>query len=178
MQRLLKAGVDVEETGGSGKNALAVAAENGREDAVDLLLDARANPNREFGYERLTPLMLAAKACKSGATSKLRSSGARVDSRSSDGRTALNFAAECSDSSVVTDLLMHGNARADVQDDSGRTALMRAAARGHQSTVDAILFWGKPDLDVRDRGGKTALQLARDGKHTAVAKKLETAGAE
>jgi ankyrin repeat protein len=144
---------------------------------VDLLLDARADPNREFGYERMTPLMLAAKACKSGAVAKLRFAGARVDQRSNEGRTALIYGAECSDAGVVTDLLMHGNARPDAQDDQGRTALMQAAARGHQSTVDAILFWGKPKLDLRDHGGRSALQLARDGRHEEVAKKLETAGA-
>ena len=118
------------------------------------LLDARANPNREFGYQRLTPLMLAAKACKNGPTSTCAPGGPRrLPAVGRPHRAQLRR--RVLDSSVVTDLLMsRRRAGRPSRTTSGRTALMRAAARGHQSTVDAILFWGKPKLDVRDRDGK------------------------
>jgi ankyrin repeat protein len=176
VERLLKEGVPVDIEGAGGYTPLAAAAEAGKDDVVDILLDARADPNREVGYQRLTPLMLAAKACKDGPIADLRFKGARLDYQASDGTTALMLAAECSNSSVAS-ALMSAGARDDRQDDSGRTALMRAAARGHQSTVGSILFSGHPKIDRRDRDGRSALDHARRGKHQEVVDKLIAAGA-
>lgn len=104
------------------------AAQSGRTDLCDLLLDAGAVVDvRAGGQQRLTPLMAAAQAGMTACCATLIARGASVHAADNHGRTALHLAVAAGRVSVVSLLLIHG-AAVNVEDRTGMLVLHVAAA--------------------------------------------------
>jgi ankyrin repeat protein len=90
LQRLLDAGANPNSDDGTGATALYLAVMCNNEEGVRLLLEHGADPG--VPYEGLTPLMSAASNQQLGILRKLINTGADLNSRDKDGRSALMHA--------------------------------------------------------------------------------------
>lgn len=112
--------------------ALHLAAHFGHGDAVDALLEARADVRAySDNHERNTALHAAlAGRATTRIVSRLLAAGADVNARAGGGYTPLHIAAFGGDVVMVNTLLAHG-ASAEARADDGRTALAIADEKGH-----------------------------------------------
>lgn len=90
VQRMLLAGADSNCHDASGASAVYLAVMYENEEAVRLLLEYGADPNKS--YEELTPLMFAAANQQLVILQRLINAGADLNCRDKDGRTALMHA--------------------------------------------------------------------------------------
>jgi ankyrin repeat protein len=115
---------------------LSLAAENGHEEVVELLLvrnDIQVNSKDNIGH---TPLSLAAFNGQEGVVKQLLArNDIQVNLGGSLGRTPLSLAAENGHEGVVKLLLTHKDIQVNSKDDIGRTPLARAAENGHDGVV-------------------------------------------
>ena len=111
---------------------LHLAAHFGHGDAVDALLEAKADVHARSTNGEGNMALHAALAGKSGAriVSRLLARGADVNARAAGGHTALHEAAFRGNLELTALLLAHG-ADATARNDEGQTPLDVAQARGH-----------------------------------------------
>jgi ankyrin repeat protein len=123
----------------NGISPLVCAAENGRADVVDALLDAGADVNKGTGYKRNdTPLLMASENGHTEVVRLLLNAGADVSRSDVDAITALGKAAREGHYQIVK-LLLEGGA--DVEGrayTSGTTAIQGAKAAGHTRIVELL----------------------------------------
>jgi ankyrin repeat protein len=124
----------------------------------------------------MTPLMSAAFSGKRDAVARVLQAGGKADMRSTDGKTALFFAAGWADASTVKTLLDAG-ARLDARTDDGLTATMIAAARGKAETLKALADAGA-NVSFANKWGETALLMAARAGDAEKVRILLTAGAQ
>jgi uncharacterized protein len=141
------------DAGGNPNRFLHAAINAGSIEAVQLMLDRRANPNL-LGDEGLTPIMIAAKATyRSGAqmSELLIKKGAKVNARASRGSTPLMFASwgvanHYEDEYVkVVKLLIKNGAKVNVKNQMGDSPLS-IAKRGN---------WNKIVTTLKSAGAKS-----------------------
>lgn len=153
-----------------GRTSLIWAAEDGHEDAVQLLLKWNANVNALDLHGR-TPLLQAAANGHKDVTKQLLAANAHIECRDFSGHTPLILAAKAGFDSVVRSLLEAG-ADLDVQEwRYGRTALSWAAERGDANTVE-ILLDGNAAVDLADKLHRTPMSWAAMDGHANVVKLL------
>ncbi|KAK0725920.1 ankyrin repeat-containing domain protein [Lasiosphaeris hirsuta] len=143
---------------GDFSNPLVGATSNGHGEIVELLLQARANPNVFGGRDGSTPLVNACLTLQSKYIDLLVRYGAVVDQKDPDEDTPLIVSALVGDNECVKVLL---NYRADINLGGKHhgSALHAAASRGHVETCKLLLDNGAA---VNKRGGPfdTVLQAA------------------
>jgi ankyrin repeat protein len=112
--------------------ALHLAAHFGHGDAVDALLEARADVRAYSDNHEANTALHAALAGRGGLriVSRLLAGGADVNARAGGGYTPLHIAAFEGDAATLNTLLAHG-AEAEARADDGKTALAIAEERGH-----------------------------------------------
>uniref|UniRef100_A0A0G4F844 Uncharacterized protein n=1 Tax=Chromera velia CCMP2878 TaxID=1169474 RepID=A0A0G4F844_9ALVE len=155
-------------SGWYGDTPLCVAAVNGHETVVRILIGAEANMERPM-----------CKAAGHGCVEIVKvflDSGAGIDNDGGEGPIALQEAATGGHVGVV-DLLLESGAEVDqCSYFSEETALMLAAGGGHKEVVRRLLE-ANAAVDFRDEGGKTALARAADAKALEVVELLASYGA-
>ena len=109
-------------------------------------------------YSILDPLALAGYFGAARAVRALIAAGEKIDTRYSDGRTALYVAVLRRKRSVV-DVLLAAGVDMNIQDNEGRTVLHLAVKQSNGSLIDALLDAGA-DMTIKDEEGRTALHLA------------------
>lgn len=157
--------VDVNGADVQGLTAVSLAAMQGQEAALTLLLDAGAKPDRPAADAR-APLHHAAFSGHAKCCKLLLSHGARVDQPSAltngagPGQTALLLASAQGHLKVVKTLIKAGaNANAPAKD--GATPLIAGASGGHKKVVKYLLASGA-DPRRRLESGETAAVVTRD----------------
>ena len=158
VQRLLKAGADVNGAQADGATALHWAAYNGDVELTRVLLKAGAKTgvaNRNGS----TPLWLAASRGDAGVIAELLKGGANPNEELPLGRKPLMLAARAGSVDAVRTLVEKGadvNAR---ESQRGTTALMQAADQGHADVVVELIKHGANVAAVSApvmRDGRTA----------------------
>ena len=113
------------------------------------------------------PLMDAVRRGDVTAVRSLSRQGRAVDARSSDGSTALHWAAHLDDAGMV-DVLLRAGADAAAENRYGITPIWLAAENGSSVVIDRLLQAGA-DARTRVSGGETVLMTAaRAGNPEAV----------
>ena len=158
-----------------GKTPLMLAAQYGRRDTVNSLLDHGSDVNARTTKDDLTALMLAAKEGHKGTVKVLLERGA--DARMCDvyGWTALHFAASWGRKETATILIVEGGAlvnampRKKLSGGGGTTPLI-VATKGQQVEVLAILLehGGDPALNDEASGRNIMCYAAAEGLTSVV----------
>ena len=152
--------------------ALLQHAEQGNNEAVELLLKAGLSPNSKLsgGW---TPLMSAATHGHIEVVDVLLEGGADANIKGIDNKTALTAAAWNGHTDVVKKLLANG-ARINERSTDGWTALMYAAWNGHRPVVEVLLRAGA-QIGVKDANDWTALTAASSEGHVGIVRILQLA---
>ncbi|XP_029968585.1 ankyrin repeat domain-containing protein 50 isoform X1 [Salarias fasciatus] len=176
---LLERGADPCHRDDDGMTPLLLAAYEGHEDVVELLLEAGADVDETAGPDggvpaaaAVTPLLAAAAMGHMRTVSRLLFWGAAVDAIDCEGRTALCLAAARGSVEVVRALLDRGLDE-NHKDDLGWTPLHAAACEGHRPVCAALTERGSMarvgDMDIE---GRTPLILAAQEGHWSTVRLL------
>jgi len=153
--------------------ALLWAAEAGKEEAAELLLDHNADVSGCESGLHPAPLENAAKNGHTGVVRLLTGRGAVIYGRS--GGEALTWSARHGHASVCEFLLTAG-ADPGYTDQDGIAVLMWASARGH-SEVAKCLIKAQAVVDQTNEDQRTSLMFAARRGHRSVVKTLMDSGA-
>lgn len=173
---LLDRGALVSTADREGHTPLHAAARGGALAVLSRLLERGASP-LSSDRQGLTPLMVAASVAGEeapGIARVLLTAANNVTAVDERGRSALHWAANTGDASVVRVLVEFG-AEVDHQTVDGDTALWWAAAKGHADAVAALLASGANRTTPR-ADGTTPRAVAVQNGHTPVVALLDAAG--
>ena len=166
-----KVGIDFKD--GSGQTPLSLAAENGHDAVVKLLLEIGKVDVDSRDDNSRTPLSYAAGNGQNAVVKLLLETGKiNVNSGGYYGRTPLSYAAINGHNITVKLLLETEKVDADSRDDDSRTPLSLAAENGHDVVVKLLLEIGKVDVNSRDDDSRTPLSYAAGNGQNAVVKLL------
>ena len=183
---LLEKGVDLNLKDAEGHTALDHAISNGHVDLAKLLRAKGATSKNVYRNDTEIAaaainfaLLRAATYNRRSEIETLLAQGADVNSRNSNGETALLLTTQYGYSEVaeiITKLVSKG-ADVDATDVNGVTALMAATGRNTREAVKSLLSH-KANANLRNKQGKTALHIAAAGLHADIVAALLQSGAE
>lgn len=170
---LVQRGADVHASGDRG-TALDIAADNGHDNVVAVLLDfwPASDKNRLTHLEK--PLRLAVRGGHTNVVRLLVGRHAPAASRGVNGMTLLH---EADNAEIASVLLDRCSADLDARDDGGNTPLHVAAYRG-RSDVVKVLTSRKSSIEARNTAGETALHRAATQSVGSVVTTLLALGAD
>ena len=182
VKRLLSGGLfegktpqaDINEKDEAGLTPLYVAAREGHEAVVRLLIKSGANKEAQ-DKDGWTPLYFAAVKGHEAVARLLIESGANIEAQSKDGWTLLHWVAQQGHEAVVR-LLIEGGANKEAQGKDGRTPLHWAVVKGHEAVVRLLIESGA-NKEAQDNYRWTPLHAATYNGHEAVARLLIESGA-
>jgi ankyrin repeat protein len=156
---------------------LSLAAENGLEVVVKMLLETGMANVESKNSNGQTPLSLAAQNGHEAVVKMLLETG-MVNIESEDfGRTPLSLASAYGHVAVVYLLLEMGKADVDSKDHYGRTPLWLATEDGHVDVVKLLVETGKANVETKDKDDtRTPLSLAAKNGHEETVKVLLKTG--
>jgi len=144
---------------------------------VAALISAGADVNAADKQHGTTPLMEAARSGLTNSVELLLAHGAAPDQPSTNGVTALMYAAENAKGFNIILHLLAAGADANAADRYGETPLMGAARKGLAANVQALLQAGA-DPQAKDADGRAVVWSAVDGGQLGVLQMLAKAGAD
>ena len=168
--KLLQNPANINDQDDDGHTSLSLAAENGHEAVVKLLLENSAKFTDRDELQR-TPLSLAAmNGHEAVVMLLLLEYPDNVNDRDINADSPLSLAAGKGHEAVVK-LLLENSANVDNRDFNGRSPLSLAAQNGHEAVVK-LLLENSADVNHRDYSRITPLILAAEQGHQAVVKLL------
>lgn len=127
-----------------------------------------ASPNFDVNLKRdmydQYPLISAAENGHEAVVRLLLERGANIESKDTEGRTAISVAAENGQLAVVNLLLQQG-ANCELEANSGHTPVSFAICRGHEDVVRLLLG---TDIEVKSTSGRTLLSWAAESINEAM----------
>jgi ankyrin repeat protein len=181
VETLLAKGAKTDTQDSRGRTALDRAAEEGKIDAVRLLVESKANPNQK-NSNGATPLMDAVTYGKLAVVQFLLEHGADATLTDTQANTPLMIAAEGNgympnNAPMTAALLAAAGVKVEEQDARGRTAFYRASAEGKEDTM-RLLLEKKANPNLKASDGSTPLIEAVSNGKMAAAKLLLDNGAD
>ncbi len=171
-QLLQKPGIMVNAPLGRNKSgALIVAAQHGRKEIVELLLEC---PNIAINAQNEVGQTALVKAAQGGYQEivELLIKRQGIDLNAARGKNALMYAACKAYQEILEMLLAQPSINVNAQDETGSTALIYASMREHKKSVKALLAEAEININLADNDGKTALMHAIEDNHFEVVKLL------
>ncbi|KAI2888328.1 hypothetical protein CBS76997_8234 [Aspergillus niger] len=158
--------VGIEMTNHTGQTPLSLAAENGHEKIVQMLLERDASTETESSKDQ-TPLLLAAANGHERIVQMLLERGVSTETENSDGQTPLSLAAANGHERIVLMLLVRG-ATIETISSKDQTPLSLAAENGHEKVVQILLEVGAAIEAKGQWGERTPLSLAAANGHEGI----------
>ena len=158
-----------QQSSGSERTALHMAAERGYRAVVDILLAAGAAVDAATTKGE-TPLHLAAEKNLVAIAEVLLAAGAAIEATTSEGKTPLHLAAEKNLVAIAKELVAK-NAAVDATTSEGKTPLHLAAENNGQEAVSYLLS-NQANPQATDHQERTPLALARSVHHEEIVKIL------
>ncbi|MHA7877466.1 MAG: ankyrin repeat domain-containing protein [Bacteroidota bacterium] len=157
------------------RTPLHIAAENGHEDVIEVLLDPRWNPRADINARDSagrTPLHVAVTRSHHNVICLLLGRGGSLEAQDNDGWRPLHYATFSGNDSTVR-LLLARQAEVDIRENNGATPLHIAASYGRDEIIQLLLDHEAP-INTPDEHGRTPLDSAAShGKLKATALLLE-----
>ncbi len=125
---------------------------------IQLLLDAKADPNNKQGYHDITPFWQAVKKGDMQIINMLLDAGADVNT-TGDRKLSVYAYAVARKNKPLADALLARGAATDVQDKDGWTPLFYAARNGDTETAQFLLDKGARTY-LKDENGNSVLAIA------------------
>ncbi|OTB05176.1 hypothetical protein M426DRAFT_31693, partial [Hypoxylon sp. CI-4A] len=166
---------DLDSKDSYGRTPLLWAANNGKENIVQLLLDTGKVDKDAKDNRHYTPLLAAIKAGHEGTVRLLLDYKADASTKY-DGFTSLSWAIHGRHEAVIRVLLANDQVDINVSEKGGQTPLMRAAKYGYETAVQLLLATGKVDINARDEIGWTPLLCASYWGNESIIKQLLATG--
>ncbi|MEY4592021.1 MAG: hypothetical protein RIR18_916 [Pseudomonadota bacterium] len=169
MHALLKRGLDPNSTDKAGNSLLTIAATEGNEALLKVLLAYKPKLNGRNQHGE-TALQLAAYKGYEGIVWELLAAGAPMDT---PGWPALIYATFAGHEKIV-EMLLNAGADKNIQAENGMTALMFATQNGMTNTVRLLIAAGaNPDISTLQ--GVTAYGLSLKAKDPEITRMLDEA---
>ena len=161
---LLEVGHPVDPVLSSGHTPLHVAAQGGRAEVAQLLLDEGKAAVDARTSEGITPLYLALQKRQRAVAELLVDRGAAVDAQTASGNSALHMAAQ-NGFLEEAELLLARGCDVDARTVTGHTPLHLAATYGQHAMAELLLARGRASVDAEDNTGRRPLHFA--AQHSA-----------
>jgi len=158
-----------------GITPLHLAAEHGRQQIVELLLEKGADVNAKSGFKR-TPLHYAASSGHEGIVGRLMAKGAELNALDSFVLSSIFMAAYNGHQKIV-EMLLSSGIDLNTTEKNSVTLLHAAAMSGNAELVKMLLAKGI-DRNIRNSYGKTPLHFAASRGREAVVKLLIDRGSD
>ena len=159
----------------SGRTPLSIAADQGHEEVVKLLLARNDVEVDSMDGDSCTPLSNAADQGHEEVVKLLLTrNDVEAGLKDNAGRTPLSKAAYGGHEEVVKLLLTRDDVEADSKDNDSWTPLSYAAYKGHEEVVKLLLTRDDVEAGSKDNAGCTPLSKAADQGHKEVVKLLLT----
>jgi ankyrin repeat protein len=160
-----------------GRTPLSLAAKEGHEARVKLLLETGKVNIGLKDKDGRTPMSWAAEGGHEAVVKLLLEQyEIRYDSKDNGDQMPQSQAAEGGREAVVELLVKRFISQYDSEDNNGRTPLSRAAEGGHEAVVKLLLKWYEVDVDRKDKDGWTPVSRAALRGHEAVVELLLKTG--
>lgn len=164
----------IEMRNNEGRTALHIAAEAGKLDNMQALIECKAEVNA-LDLEGNSPFHLAAAENQEPSMRYLKSKGAFIDKCNKQGQTALHAAIERDDLAAIN-LLLNIGLHLDTRDSLGKTAL-QYALNLNKLAIAKILKEKGADINARDDAGRTFMHHAAMTGNTKLIAALISFGA-
>ncbi|KAJ5738251.1 Mg2+ transporter protein CorA-like/Zinc transport protein ZntB [Penicillium malachiteum] len=138
-QILLQNGADIKHQNNQKDTALHIASRDGSTELARALIESSKDPLEIRNASHQTPLLTAVTNKHYDIVDILLGAGANINAQDDNGRTALSFAAEHGNQSLVKTLVGEKKAILDIQDNSTKTALLLAVENGSPEIVSFLL---------------------------------------
>lgn len=170
VKALVKEGAEVNARAADGKTPLHYACSRNRRTVASFLLEKgkNADPNA-YDKKGVTPLHLAAQAGSLQLVQLLIKAGAKTDTMSVDGATAIVYGAKYP--TLIRFFSEKANLSMNTADIDGNTVLHIIAEKGDAEIVRYVLYKGGNE-SAKNKKGDTPLQAAIDGDNLAAVKVL------
>ena len=159
LQAIIDHGVDVNATSKQNKTALMWACEKGNVHAINVMLNAGANPNTADANGDTCLFKAISARCNKQALQALIDHGADVNVINKSGRTALMHACQKGNKDAIN-VLLNAGADTTISDTNDYTCLHKAVNAGcNKQTLQALIDHGA-DVYAVSKVGQTALKVA------------------
>ena len=177
LQAIINHGADVNSTNKNNVTSLMTACENGNIDAIDVLLNAGANPNIA-DTEGVTCIHHAVNGgCNKEILQAIISLVADINASNMDGETALLIACKKGNIDAI-DILLNAGADPNIADSVGVTCIQHVVFEVcSKETLQAIISHGA-DVNATNKNNLTALMIACMKGNIDVINVLLNAGAD
>jgi len=175
VERLIKAGAEVDVENTQGATPLYFAVINKKAAVVQTLINNGANVNK-VSYLNETPLFLSLFIRDLNIAEILIRAGAEVDYQNRTGVSPLHYSAIYGLFSFV-DLLLYYEADIDIRDNDGTTPLMAAIWAGYPEIADLLIQHGA-NMEARDNEGFTPFLIAAQNGDTLIINLLHKKGVD
>lgn len=155
--QLIEAGAKIHECDNEGKNALHIAAQEGRANVIEALVSATSVSIDQKAHDGKTAFRLACIEGNVECVHLLIKYGCDVNLKDADGRPTLYILALENNVLIAKILLERSNIDVNLPDNEGRTPLHVAAWQGHLEMVKLLIVQGCADVNAMDLDFRTPL---------------------